>query len=208
VSAAAVYLPKARRLARAFTVRSRSRCWTPGKKRFVHRLSRNSAWGLKLEVQDLIITPASTTRKCGSTPPTSWSLMAAISGSCRYRCASRDSRVCSSAGTQEIARRHKCSPRHVEMTIALAFLAPVLVKAAVEGRLPRGIGAERLRGVPADASNGSRSSHTNSSSNLECRKERKVGCPTQSSYFMHLERSAGEDQAWCRRCDQLVGSRR
>ena len=35
------------------------------------------------------------------------------------------------SGTQEIAKRHKCSPRHVEMTISLAFLAPVLVKAAV-----------------------------------------------------------------------------
>jgi hypothetical protein len=31
------------------------------------------------------------------------------------------------------------------MTISLAFLAPNLVKAAVEGRLPRGIGIERLR---------------------------------------------------------------
>ena len=31
------------------------------------------------------------------------------------------------------------------MTISLAFLAPDLVKAAVEGRLPRGIGVERLR---------------------------------------------------------------
>jgi site-specific DNA recombinase len=31
------------------------------------------------------------------------------------------------------------------MTISLAFLAPNLVKAAIEGRLPRGIGVERLR---------------------------------------------------------------
>ena len=34
------------------------------------------------------------------------------------------------------------------MTISLAFLAPNLVKAAVEGRLPRGIGIERLRDPP------------------------------------------------------------
>jgi DNA invertase Pin-like site-specific DNA recombinase len=52
--------------------------------------------------------------------------------------------------TQDIAKRHKCSPRHVEMTISLAFLAPVLVKAAVEGRLPRGIGVERLRDASAE----------------------------------------------------------
>src|ERR1700737_185395 len=31
------------------------------------------------------------------------------------------------------------------MTISRAFLAPALVRAAVEGRLPRGIGVERLR---------------------------------------------------------------
>ena len=36
------------------------------------------------------------------------------------------------------------------MTISLAFLAPALVKAAVEGRLPRGIGIERLRDAPAE----------------------------------------------------------
>jgi len=31
------------------------------------------------------------------------------------------------------------------MTLSLAFLAPQLVKAAVEGRLPRGINIDRLR---------------------------------------------------------------
>jgi site-specific DNA recombinase len=36
------------------------------------------------------------------------------------------------------------------MTISLAFLAPELVCAAVEGRLPRGIGIERLRDAPAE----------------------------------------------------------
>ena len=36
------------------------------------------------------------------------------------------------------------------MTISLAFLAPALVNAAVEGRLPRGIGIERLRDPPAE----------------------------------------------------------
>jgi site-specific DNA recombinase len=36
------------------------------------------------------------------------------------------------------------------MTISLAFLAPDLVKAAVEGRLPRGIGVEPLRDAPAE----------------------------------------------------------
>jgi site-specific DNA recombinase len=36
------------------------------------------------------------------------------------------------------------------MTISLAFLAPNLVKAVVEGRLPRGIGVERLRDPPTE----------------------------------------------------------
>jgi site-specific DNA recombinase len=34
--------------------------------------------------------------------------------------------------------------------ISLAFLAPNLVKAAIEGRLLRGIGIERLRDLPSE----------------------------------------------------------
>jgi len=51
---------------------------------------------------------------------------------------------------EQIATRQKCSVRQVNMTISLAFLAPDLVRAAVEGRLPRGIGVERLRDAPAE----------------------------------------------------------
>lgn len=51
---------------------------------------------------------------------------------------------------EQIASRERCSPRHVNMTISLAFLAPKLVRAAVEGRLPRGINIERLRDAPAE----------------------------------------------------------
>jgi site-specific DNA recombinase len=51
---------------------------------------------------------------------------------------------------QQIATRQKCSVRQVNLTISLAFLAPDLVRAAVEGRLPRGIGVERLRDAPAE----------------------------------------------------------
>jgi hypothetical protein len=36
------------------------------------------------------------------------------------------------------------------MTISLAFVAPDLVKAAIEGRLPRGIGVTRLRDAPVE----------------------------------------------------------
>ena len=51
---------------------------------------------------------------------------------------------------EQIAARDKCSIRQVNMTISLAFLAPELVKAAVEGRLPRSIGVTRLRDAPAE----------------------------------------------------------
>ena len=51
---------------------------------------------------------------------------------------------------EQIAVREQSSVRHVNMTISLAFLAPELVRAAVEGRLPRGINIERLRDAPAE----------------------------------------------------------
>jgi site-specific DNA recombinase len=51
---------------------------------------------------------------------------------------------------EQMAAREECSIRQVNMTISLAFLAPELVKAAVEGRLPRGIGVTRLRDAPAE----------------------------------------------------------
>ena len=50
----------------------------------------------------------------------------------------------------ELCTREKCSVRQVNMAISLAFLARNLVKAAVEGRLPRGIGIERLRDAPTE----------------------------------------------------------
>jgi site-specific DNA recombinase len=50
----------------------------------------------------------------------------------------------------ELFTREKCTVRQVNLTISLAFLAPNLVKAAVEGRLPCGIGIERLRDPPTE----------------------------------------------------------
>ena len=49
-----------------------------------------------------------------------------------------------------IAAREGCSVRRVNMTISLAFLAPDLVKAAVEGSLPHGLGVTRLYDPPAE----------------------------------------------------------
>lgn len=55
-----------------------------------------------------------------------------------------------SATTHAIAKREGCSVRKVNMTISLAFLAPNLVKAAIEGRLPRGMGVARLIDLPTE----------------------------------------------------------
>jgi hypothetical protein len=54
------------------------------------------------------------------------------------------------ANVETIAKREDCSARKVNMTISLAFLAPGLVNAAIEGRLPRGMGVARLCDMPAE----------------------------------------------------------
>jgi site-specific DNA recombinase len=53
------------------------------------------------------------------------------------------------ATAETIAKREGCSIRKVNMTISLAFLAPDLVKAAIDGRLPHGMGVARLADLPA-----------------------------------------------------------
>jgi site-specific DNA recombinase len=50
----------------------------------------------------------------------------------------------------QLAKRERCTVRQINLTLSLAFLAPQLVKAAVEGRLPRGINIERLRDPDAE----------------------------------------------------------
>jgi hypothetical protein len=55
-----------------------------------------------------------------------------------------------SVTTESIAKREDCSIRKVNMTISLAFLAPNLVKAAIDGRLPHGMGVARLTDLPPE----------------------------------------------------------
>ena len=54
------------------------------------------------------------------------------------------------ATTESIANRTGCSARKVNMTISLAFLAPDLVKAAIDGHLPHGLGIARLCDLPIE----------------------------------------------------------
>ena len=55
-----------------------------------------------------------------------------------------------SATSESIAQRESCSVRKVNMTISLAFLAPDLVRAAIDGQLPHGMGVARLADLPPE----------------------------------------------------------
>jgi hypothetical protein len=47
---------------------------------------------------------------------------------------------------EQLAKRERCTVRQINLTLSLAFLGPQLVRAAAEGRLPRGVNnIERLR---------------------------------------------------------------
>ena len=49
---------------------------------------------------------------------------------------------------ESLALREGKTERSIRMTLSLAFLAPDIVKAAIEGRLPRGFGLKRLVDLP------------------------------------------------------------
>src|SRR5712671_757368 len=51
---------------------------------------------------------------------------------------------------REHRHRAQCSVRKVNMTISLAFLAPALVKAAIDGHLPHRLGLARLCDLPIE----------------------------------------------------------
>jgi site-specific DNA recombinase len=50
----------------------------------------------------------------------------------------------------DLAQRGKRSVRSASMQLSLAFLAPSLVQAIADNRLPRGIGLTRLADLPSD----------------------------------------------------------
>ena len=49
---------------------------------------------------------------------------------------------------ESLASREGKTERSIRMTLSLAFLAPDIVKGAIEGRLPRGFGLKRLVDLP------------------------------------------------------------
>jgi hypothetical protein len=54
------------------------------------------------------------------------------------------------ATADSIAKRENSNTRKINMTISLAYLAPDLIKAAIDGRLPHGMGVARLTDLPAE----------------------------------------------------------
>ena len=54
------------------------------------------------------------------------------------------------ASPESVAKREQCTIRQVNMTVSLAFVAPEIIKAAIEGRLPHGIDVTRLRDAPVE----------------------------------------------------------
>ncbi len=93
-----------------------------------------------------ILLPAGVERR--RTRPIKFERRAALLKSIARGRAWLDEVVSGTTTIEDIAARQKCSMRHVNMTISLAFVAPGLVKAALEGRLPRGIGVAALRDAP------------------------------------------------------------
>jgi site-specific DNA recombinase len=85
--------------------------------------------------------------KYGSAQTTRATLVAAIARGRRWL---DQLTIDASINTDRIAEREGCSVRKVNMTISLAFLAPDLVKAAIDGRLPYGMGIARLTELPAE----------------------------------------------------------
>jgi site-specific DNA recombinase len=74
-------------------------------------------------------------------------LVASIARGCRWL----DELIADpAANTESIAKREECTARKVNMTISLAFLAPDLVKAAIDGRLPHGMDVARLCDLPVE----------------------------------------------------------
>ena len=49
---------------------------------------------------------------------------------------------------ESLAARERKTERWIRRTLSLAFHSPTLVKAATDGRLPRGFGVKRLKDLP------------------------------------------------------------
>ena len=113
---------------------------------------------------------------------------------------------------QQIATRQKCSVRQVNMTISLAFLAPDLVRAAVEGRLPRGIGVERLARCASRMEPTVRSPRTESAIITDQARTTLLACHTSKiprlpNGIGRRKPCRGERNFWMQRREAKIGLR-
>jgi site-specific DNA recombinase len=53
-------------------------------------------------------------------------------------------------GVNAIAARQNVSEKTIRSTLSLAFLAPDIVQAAIDGKLPRGLGVTQMSDLPMD----------------------------------------------------------
>jgi DNA invertase Pin-like site-specific DNA recombinase len=97
-----------------------------------------------------IILPASTSPHPDSRPIRAETRAKLVSAIAKGRHWLEELIAGTATNVEQIAAREKCSVRQVNRTITLAFIAPTLVQAAVDGRLPRGIGVASLRDFPAE----------------------------------------------------------
>ncbi len=95
-----------------------------------------------------IIPPARSSRRIDKRPIRSETRAKLVQAIAQGRCWVDELVSGSVTSTQQIASREQCSLRQVNLTISLAFLSPTLVKAAVDGHLPRGIGISNIRDLP------------------------------------------------------------
>lgn len=95
-----------------------------------------------------IIPPAKSSRHMDKRPIRSETRAKLVQAIAQGKCWVAELISGSITSTQQIAAREQCSLRQVNLTISLAFLSPTLVKAAVDGRLPRGVGISTVRDLP------------------------------------------------------------
>jgi site-specific DNA recombinase len=95
-----------------------------------------------------IILPASTSSRPDRRPIRAEARAKLVTATAKGRHWLDELMVGTVTNVEQIAAREKCSIRQVNRTITLAFIAPTLLQAAVDGRLPRGIGVAAVRDFP------------------------------------------------------------
>ena len=95
-----------------------------------------------------VLCPANSTQR--SRPIRTEARSRLITGIARGRQWLEDLSNGQAADMASIAHENKLSEKSVRSMISLAFLAPDIVQAAIDGRLPRGLGISQMTDLPSD----------------------------------------------------------